>query len=66
MFNALDILYMVLAIILLPIGILISMILYRTYKMMDRVERILAFADRIVGYTAELEKIPLMIIEKFM
>lgn len=66
MFNALDILYMVLAIILLPIGTLISMILYRTYKMMDRVERILAFADRIVGYTAELEKIPLMIIEKFM
>lgn len=66
MFNALDILYMVLAIILLPIGTLISMILYRTYKMMDRVERILGFADRIVGYTAELEKIPLMIIEKFM
>ncbi len=66
MFNALDFLYMVLAIILLPIGTLISMILYRTYKMMDRVERILGFADRIVGYTAELEKIPLMIIEKFM
>lgn len=66
MFNALDILYLVLAIILLPIGTLISMILYRTYKMMDRVERILGFADRIVGYTAELEKIPLMIIEKFM
>ena len=66
MFNSLDILYMVLAIILLPIGTLISMILYRTYKMMDRVERILAFADRMVGYTAELEKIPLMILEKFM
>ncbi len=66
MFNALDILYMVLAIILLPIGTLVSMILYRTYKMMDRVERILGFADRVVGYTAELEKIPMMIIEKFM
>ena len=66
MFNALDILYMVLAIILLPIGTLLSMILWRTYKMMDRVERILGFADRIVAYTAELEKIPLMIIEKFM
>lgn len=34
--------------------------------MMDRVERILAFADRMVSYTAELEKIPMMIIEKFM
>ena len=66
MFNALDILYMVLAIILLPIGTLISMILYRTYKMMDRVDRILDFADRVVGYAWELEKIPLMIIQKFM
>ncbi len=66
MFNALDILYMVLAIILLPIGTLISMILYRTYKMMDRVERILGFADRMVGYSAELERIPMMIIEKFL
>ena len=66
MFNALDILYMVLAIIILPIGTLISMILYRTYKMMDRIERILGFADRMVGYGAELERIPMMIIEKFL
>ncbi len=66
MFNALDILYMVLAIILLPIGTLISMILYRTYKMMDRIERILGFADRMVGYGTELERIPMMIIEKFL
>lgn len=66
MFNALNILYMVLAIILLPIGTLISMILYRVYKMMDRVERILAFVDRVVGYTREFEKIPMMILNKFM
>lgn len=66
MFNALDVLYMVLAIILLPIGTLISMILWRVYTMMDRVERILNFVDRIVGYAAEFEKIPMMIIEKFI
>ena len=66
MFNALDILYMVLAIIFLPIGTLLSMILYRTYKMMDRADRILDFVDRIVGYGAELERIPMMLIEKFM
>lgn len=66
MFNALDILYMVLAIILLPIGTLISMILWRVYKMMDRVDHILNFADRVIGYASELEKIPMMIIEKFM
>ena len=64
--NTLDILYLVLAIILIPIGTLISMILWRVYTMMDRIERILAFVDRMVGYTAELEKIPMMIIEKFM
>lgn len=57
---------MVLAIILLPIGTLISMILWRVYTMMDRVERILNFVDRIVGYAAEFEKIPMMIIEKFI
>ena len=66
MLNSLDILYMVLAIVLLPIGTLVSMVLYRVYKMMDRIERILGFADRIIGYTAEFEKIPMMILNKFL
>ena len=66
MFNSLDILYMVLAIILIPIGTLLSMVLYRVYKMMDRVERILWLVDRLVGYTAEFEKIPMMILNKFL
>lgn len=64
--NTIDILYIVIAIILIPIGTLLSMILWRVYTMLDRVERILAFIDRMVGYTSELEKIPMMIIEKFM
>ena len=34
--------------------------------MFDRVERILNFADRIVGHLQEFEKIPTMIIEKFI
>ena len=42
------------------------MILWRTYQMMDRVEDILAFIDRIVGYGKEIEKIPMAIVEKFM
>ena len=66
MFNSLDILYMVLAIILLPIGTLISMILWRIYTMMDRIERILTFVDRVVKYGEELEKIPMAIVERFM
>lgn len=66
MFNSLDLLYLVLAIILLPIGTLLSMILWRVYTMMDRVERILSFADRMVKYGEELEKIPMALVEKFM
>ena len=54
--NTIDILYIVIAIILIPIGTLLSMILWRVYTMLDRVERILAFIDRMVGYTSELEK----------
>ncbi len=63
--STLDVLYMVIAIILLPIGTILSMILWRVYAMMDRAERILNFADRVVGYASELEKIPMMIIDKF-
>lgn len=46
--TSLDALYIVLAVILIPIGTLISMILWRVYSMLDRVERILNFADRVV------------------
>jgi hypothetical protein len=34
--------------------------------MLDRIERILSFVDRMAGYGQELEKIPMMIIEKFI
>ncbi len=66
MFTPLDILYMVLAIVLLPIGTLVSMILWRVYTMMDRIERILNFVDRLVEYGKEIEKIPMAIMERFM
>lgn len=66
MFNALDILYMVIAIILLPIGTLLSMVLWRAYTMLGRAERILNFVDRIVGYAEMLEQIPLKFIENWL
>ncbi len=66
LFNALDILYLVLAIILIPIGTLLSMVLYRAYHMLDRVDRILSIVDRIANYTFKLEKLPMMLIEKLM
>jgi hypothetical protein len=66
MISTLDFLYIVLAVMLFPIGTLVSMILWRIYKMMDRMERILDFIDRLVEYGKEIEKIPLAIIDKIM
>lgn len=63
--TALDLLYIILAFSVLSLTIPLSMILWRAYGMMGRVEHILAFIDRIVGYGEELEKIPMSIIEKF-
>jgi hypothetical protein len=62
----LELLYIALTIMTISLTIPLSMILWRLYKMMDRVEGILEFIDRIVGYGKEIEKIPMVIIEKFM
>lgn len=62
----LDALYIALSLMVVSLTIPLTMILWRIYKMMDRVEGILEFIDRIVGYGKELEKIPMGIIEKFM
>ena len=64
--NSLDILYIVLSVCLIFLCVPFTMILWRTYKMMDRVETILAFTERMVGYAKELESIPMKIVEKFM
>jgi hypothetical protein len=62
----LELLYLALTIATISLTIPLSMILWRTYQMMDRVEDILAFVDRIVGYGKEIEKIPMAIIERIM
>lgn len=62
----LDALYVALTLMVVALTIPLTMILWRTYQMMDRVESILNFVDRIVGYGKELEKIPMAIVEKFM
>ncbi len=66
MFNALDILYMVIAIVLLPIGTILSLVLWRVYRMLGRAEHILDFVHRIVGYAEMIEKIPLKFIENWL
>lgn len=65
MISSLDILYIVLSVCLVFLSLPLVLILWRTYKMMDRAERILAFFDRMVKYGEDLEKIPMAIIERF-
>lgn len=62
----LELLYIALTIMTISLTIPLTMILWRVYQMMDRVEWILNFVDRIVGYGKELEKIPMAIVEKLM
>ncbi len=64
--NPLDLLFLVLAFVTLPIGILLSMILWRMYRMLDRVERLLDFGLKITNIISNVDKIPMMILEKFL
>ncbi len=63
--TSLDILHIVLSVCLVFLSVPLTMILWRMYKMLDRVEVILAFAERMVGYAKELEVIPMKIIGRF-
>jgi hypothetical protein len=62
--TSLDILYIVLSVCLLFLSLPLTMILWRVYKMMDRIEAILVFAERMVSYAKELESIPMKIVER--
>jgi hypothetical protein len=62
----LELLYIALTIATISLTIPLSMILWRVYQMMDRVDGILNFVDRVVGYGKEIEKIPMAIVERFM
>ena len=64
--NSLDILYIVLSVCLVFVSVPLSMILWRVWKMMDRVEHVLGFVERLVGYGKDLESLPMKIVERFM
>ncbi len=65
-FTSLDILYMALTLLVVSVTIPLSMILWRVFFMMDRVQRILRFVDHIVNYGEEVEKKIIGMIEKFI
>ena len=65
-FTSLDILYMALTLLVVSVTVPLSMILWRVFFMMDRVQRILRFVDHIVNYGEEVEKKIIGMIEKFI
>lgn len=64
MINALDFLFLVLAFGFIPVFVLVSMILWRIYKNMDRIDNILTFFESIMLFTRNLDQIPGLIISK--
>lgn len=64
MINALDFLFLVLAFGFIPVFVLVSMILWRIYKNMDRIDNILTFFESIMSFTRHLDQIPGLIISK--
>lgn len=62
----LDLLFLILAIMAIPIGTLISMILWRVYRMFDRIEKLLDFALKLANIVQNVDKIPMMILNKIL
>lgn len=64
--NPLDLLFLVMAIMAIPIGIMVTMILWRVYRMLDRVEKLLDFWLKFMNVVQNWDKIPMMLLEKFL
>ena len=64
--NPLDLLFLILAIMAIPIGIVFTMILWRVYRMLDRVEKLLDFGLKFMNVVQNWDKIPMMLLEKFL
>ena len=64
MINALDFLFLVLTFGFIPVFVLVSMILWRIYKNMDRIDNILTFFESIMSFTRNLDQIPGLIVSK--
>lgn len=56
--STLDFVYMVLGIGLIPFFILLCMVLWRVYKMMDNVHNVIRFVERITHFVGSLDKYP--------
>lgn len=66
MIDALTFLYLVLAFGLIPVFVILTMILWRIYKNMDRIDKILLFTEQIMEFTRNVDKVPSIIANKFI
>ena len=66
MISTLDFVYMVLGLGLIPVFVLLSMVLWRVYKMMDHVDNILTFAEQTTEVLSNLNRVPKMLATKIM
>ncbi len=66
MISTLDFVYMVLGLGLIPVFVLLSMVLWRVYKMMDHVDNILTFAEQTTEVLSNLDRVPKMLATKIM
>lgn len=64
--DALTFLYLVLAFGLIPVFVILSMILWRLYRNMDRIDRILHLVEQIAEFTRHADQIPTIIANKFL
>jgi hypothetical protein len=58
-----DILFIVLAVCSIFISVPLMLVLWRVYKMMDRIEKLFSYADHVRGLAMEFEKMPMRFVE---
>ncbi|PID84410.1 hypothetical protein CSB09_01205 [Candidatus Gracilibacteria bacterium] len=66
MISSLDLLYTVLAVMIIPVFSLICLVLWRTYKILGTVENITQMIDKGIEIVAGVDSIPMRIIKKFL
>lgn len=64
--DVLSFLYLVIAFGLIPIFVILSMILWRLYKNMDRIDNILRLTEQLISFTKNIDQLPTIVANKFL
>lgn len=66
MIDALTFLYLVLAFGLIPVFVILSMILWRLYKSLDRIDALLVLTEQILYFVKNINEVPTIIANKIL